>query len=30
VRASLGEDTTADDVEQTLVRWARIVARAVR
>jgi cysteine desulfurase len=30
VRVSLGEDTTADDVEEALVRWARVVARAVR
>lgn len=30
VRVSLGEETTAADVDEALVRWARVVARAVR
>ncbi len=30
VRVTLGEDTTAADVDDALARWARVVARAVR
>lgn len=30
VRVSLGEETTLADVDEALVRWARVVARAVR
>jgi len=30
VRVSLGEETTAADIDEALVRWARVVARAPR
>ena len=30
VRVSLGEDTTAAEVEETLARWARVVSRSIR
>ena len=30
VRVSLGEETTADEIDETLARWARVVSRPIR